>query len=282
MDLPCDDCDKRLFQAATTINVGNGEKINFWHDKWLQNTCPKDIAPLCFNLAKRKQRSVKTELTNNSWLLSFRQITTIEEISDLVQLGGMLQNVQLLPQTNDDITWNLNESGSYSANSAYLFQFQGSFSSIDFHSIWRCPAEPKMRFFGWLILHQKTLTAQNLLRRHWPCNWICSLCGEAFEDTNHLFNVCPFFRKVWLMVCQWQNIPGAQPADDTATWWADLNQLHPKPFKFRVKGSLLATWWNVWLERNRRIFQNISYTEDRVARIVKEELDLRHTAFQPP
>jgi hypothetical protein len=36
------------------------------------------------------------------------------------------------------------------------------------------------------------------------------------------------------------------------------------------------------LERNRRIFQNISYTEDRVARIVKEELDLRHTAFQPP
>lgn len=192
------------------------KKINFWHDKWLQNACPKDIAPLCFYLAKRKQRSVKTELTNNSWLLSFRQITTIEEISDLVQLGGMLQNVQLLPQTNDDITWNLNESGSYYANSAYLFQFQGSFSSIDFHSIWRCPAELKMRFFGWLILHQKTLTAQNLLRRHWPCNWICSLCGEAFEDTNHLFNVCPFFRKVWLMVCQWQNIPGAQPADDTA------------------------------------------------------------------
>ncbi len=183
MDIPCDNCDMRLFQAATTISLGNGEKTAFWQDKWLQSSCPKDIAPMCFNLAKRKQRSVKTELTNNSWLLSFRNITSIEEINEVVQLGGMLQNVQLQQHTTDDIKWNLNESGSYSSKSANLFKFQGSFSPIDFSSVWRSPAELKMRFFGWLILLQKTLTAQNLLRRnllrrHWPCNWICSLCGD--------------------------------------------------------------------------------------------------------
>lgn len=194
----------------------------------------------------------------------------------------MLQNVHLQQHTNDDIKWNLNESGSYSAKSAYLFQFQGSFSLIDFNSVWRSPAEPKMRFFGWLILHQKTLTAQNLLRRHWPCNWICSLCGEAFEDTNHLFNGCSFFRKVWISVCQWQNILGTQPPDDIAAWWIDLDQLHPKSFQSKVKGTLLTTWWNVWTERKRRIFQNISSSEDYIARIVKEDLDLRRSAFQPP
>lgn len=282
MDIPCDDSDIRLFQAATTITLGNGEKTGFWHDKWLQNSCPKDIAPMCFSLAKRKQRPVKTELTNNSWLLSLRNITSIEEINELVQLGGLLQNVQLQQNAADDIRWNWNESGSYSAKSAYLFQFQGSFSPIDFYSIWKSEAEPMMRFFGWLILHKKTPTAQNLLRRHWPCNWICSLCGEAFEDTNHLFNECSFFRKVWLSICHWQNIPGAQLSDDNGAWWTGLNQLYPKSLQTKVRGSLLATWWNVWLERNRRIFQSISSDENCIARIVQEELDLRRSAFQPP
>jgi hypothetical protein len=183
LNVPCDDSDKRLFQAATTITLGNGAKSSFWHDNWLQGRCPKDIAPLCFSLAKRKQRNVQYELHNNAWIISFRQITTVEELNELVHLGGMIQNVQL-HQNPDDITWNLSESGVYSCKSAYLYQFEGSFTSIDFKSVWKTPAEPKMKFLGWLILHQKTLIAQNLLIRHWLCDWICCLCSSAFEDTN--------------------------------------------------------------------------------------------------
>jgi hypothetical protein len=99
MSLPCDESDHRLFQAATTISVGNGAKTRFWHDNWLQNRCPKDIAPRCFSLANRKQRSVQVELTNNKWLTSFRQFTSVEEIHELLQLG---------------------------AKSAYLYQFTSS------------------------------------------------------------------------------------------------------------------------------------------------------------
>jgi hypothetical protein len=108
------------------------------------------------------------------------------------------------------------------------------------------------------------------------------LCGEAFEDTNHIFNECSFFRKVWLSICHWQNIPGAQLSDDNGAWWTGLNQLYPKSLQTKVRGSLLATWWNVWLERNRRIFQSISSDENCIARIGQEELDLRRSAFQPP
>nr|AAX95130.1 retrotransposon protein, putative, unclassified [Oryza sativa Japonica Group]ABG22397.1 retrotransposon protein, putative, unclassified [Oryza sativa Japonica Group] len=112
MSVPCDDTDKRLFQAATTIELGNGTKTSFWHDNWLRNNCPKDIAPLCFKLAKRKQKSVQQELHNNNWLISFRQITSVEEIHELVHLGSMLQGVLLIPRP-DDISWNWNESKVY-------------------------------------------------------------------------------------------------------------------------------------------------------------------------
>jgi hypothetical protein len=80
MNLPCDESGNRLFQAATTISVGNGAKTRFCHDNWLQNRFPKDIAPRCFSLAKRKQRYVQLELTDNKWLASFRQFTSVEEI----------------------------------------------------------------------------------------------------------------------------------------------------------------------------------------------------------
>jgi hypothetical protein len=148
MSVPCDDTDKRLFQAATTIELGDGAKTSFWHDNWLQNSFPKDIAPLCFKLAKRKQKSVHQELHNNNWLISFRQITSVEEIHELVHLGSMLQGVMLTPRP-DDISWNWNGSKVYTSKSAYLFQYQGSFVSLDFSSLWKASAEPKLNFF-WL------------------------------------------------------------------------------------------------------------------------------------
>lgn len=125
--------------------------------------------------------------------------------------------------------------------------------------------------------------AQNLLQRHWPCNWICGLCTCAFEDTNDLFCECNFIREVWSLVCKWHNLVvlNSQPAE-TSSWWEQINRQGSESQKKVVRGALLTTWWNVWLERNRRIFQNISCTAVEVACLVKQDLDLRKTAFRPP
>jgi hypothetical protein len=125
--------------------------------------------------------------------------------------------------------------------------------------------------------------AQNLLQRHWPCNWICGLCTCAFEDTNDLFCECNFIREVWSLVCNWHNLVvlNSQPAE-TSSWWEQINRQGSESQKKVVREALLTTWWNVWLERNRRIFQNISCTAVEVACLVKQDLDLRKTAFRPP
>lgn len=85
----------------------------------------------------------------------------------------------------------------YLLESAYRVQFLGSATNFSFKIIWSSDAQPKQHFHGWLILRQKALTAENLLIRHWPCYWICSLCESAFKDTDNLFWDCPFTRQVW-------------------------------------------------------------------------------------
>lgn len=124
MDLPYE-LDRCLCRAGTKITIGDGSKILFWADNWLDGQCPKDISPAIFRLAKRKRNCLKVELQNNHWLAMLNPITSVEEIHELVQLGERLQGVMLIGDRIDDITWKWTESGVYTAKSAYLAQFQG-------------------------------------------------------------------------------------------------------------------------------------------------------------
>lgn len=53
MDLgtPCNDTDRLLFAACTTIVLGNGEKTRFWTNAWVKGKRPRAIAPrvVCSN-----------------------------------------------------------------------------------------------------------------------------------------------------------------------------------------------------------------------------------------
>lgn len=73
----------------------------FWKDNWLEGLCLKDIAPNLFKLAKRKNRDAFTAIAENAWLHSFRQITDVETIHELVQLGGLLSQIALTENEED-------------------------------------------------------------------------------------------------------------------------------------------------------------------------------------
>lgn len=169
------------------------------------------------------------------------------------------------------------QNGIYTAKSAYEAQFQGTIISTNFQPLWIAEAEPKQRFLGWLILHQKILTADNLLIRHWPCDWICSLCTDAFEDTNHLAKECSFTISVWNQICSWlglTQVPNQSQYQHISDWWDILANSGQRGRRKKMIGALLITWWQVWLERNRRIFHQQLLTATQVAFLVKENIDL--------
>jgi hypothetical protein len=68
------------------------------------------------------------------------------------------------------------------------------------NSIWKAHAEGKLKFFAWLLVQAKILTADKLELRHWPCNPICSLCDQEAEIAAHICIHCPFAKEVWMLV----------------------------------------------------------------------------------
>jgi hypothetical protein len=149
----CDDEDKLLFAAWTTIVLRDGKKTSFWDSGWIQGRRPKDIAPTLFQASRKKKRSVYDAQSNNNWIhnLSFNGQVTNDLLDAFVELWSLVQAVHLQPQQEDTIIWKLTKSGTYSATSAYKAQFLGCAATPTISSIWKSWAPPKCKFFAWLI-----------------------------------------------------------------------------------------------------------------------------------
>jgi hypothetical protein len=55
-------------------------------------------------------------------------------------------------------------------------------------------------FFAWLMLHNRVLTADNMLRQNWPCDQLCSFCLCSMETTQDILCECNFVEAVWNLV----------------------------------------------------------------------------------
>jgi hypothetical protein len=63
-DVPCNLADRLLFSASTIVTVGDGKTAKFWHDSWLDDTAPRNLAPHLFELVLRKNKSVAIEIND--------------------------------------------------------------------------------------------------------------------------------------------------------------------------------------------------------------------------
>jgi hypothetical protein len=116
-------------------------------------------------LAYFKNRTVRKELNNNSWIQAVRHISTAEELHEFINLWMKIRTVNLSQSGKDEIIWKWTPNGEYTARSAYRIQFYGSYPSFQVGNLWKERAEPKVRVFRWTAMHQKILTADNLASR---------------------------------------------------------------------------------------------------------------------
>ena len=96
---------RNLFNASTIVTIGNGHKSQFWHNSWLDGEALRNLAPHLFVLVKRKNRTVKQELSNNAWIKALRgKITSATHVEEFVSLWIHVQDVHLLPEVPYKIT----------------------------------------------------------------------------------------------------------------------------------------------------------------------------------
>eukprot|EP00253_Pinus_taeda_P030665 PITA_30665 len=81
--------------------------------------------------------------------------------------------------------------------------------------IWKSEAIPKIKFFTWLLLKGKVLTAENLSKRGINGPSRCPNCCSAEETMYHLFIDCPFAKRCWVKMSSLGNID-CQPQQNIA------------------------------------------------------------------
>jgi hypothetical protein len=92
-------------------------------------------------------------------------MSTIEEIASFVKLWDYVQQIQLTNEP-DHLVWRWTSDGQYTSKSAYKEHFNGSFCTFNASTIWKAETEGKHKFFAWLLVQSKILTADKLMARN--------------------------------------------------------------------------------------------------------------------
>ena len=275
--------DRQLFRASTVVTLGNGEKASFWQSTWLHGQALMDRFPDLFKWAWRKNKTVKEELHSHNWTRGLWRMQTVEEMASFVQLWDLVQSVQLSDQ-QDQITWRWTPDGTYTSKSAYNAQFLGSFSNFRGENVWRADAEGKHKFFAWLLIQSKILTADKLLARQWPCNPLCPLCNLVPETASHLILHCQFAQQVWALLETWTLSIIGKPVQglDVMTWWEKELAHLPKKDRRLKAAVMIYGAWNIWKARNKKVFEQKNMNPGEVLQEIKFEMQCRSSACGRP
>ena len=66
---------------------------------------------------------------------------------------------------------------------------------------------------------------------------------------------------------------------DIRSWWEDVAAKVPRSERRRLNRVVIYSFWNIWKERNRRIFDNKIETVPQVAARIKEDIEQRKRAL---
>ena len=104
------------------------------------------------------------------------------------------------------------------------------------------------------------------------------------ETSQHLCILCPLAQTVWNQFLSWENWTLPQQTHPTnfdciRDWWeATAKTVHKNQHR-DFNGMVIYIMWNLWKERNRRIFENKFQSAKQVAERVKEDLVQYNRAF---
>ena len=126
--------------------------------------------------------------------------------------------------------------------------------------IWKSKVPPKINILGWLVAHGRVNTCDLLQRRrpkacfspHW-----CVLCKKQGESVDHVFVQCEVVSQLWERLFQEASLIWEIPSGSCE--FLSVTRLgfgRGKKAKVLWGSSVLAVIWVIWMERNRRIFED--------------------------
>ena len=135
-------------------------------------------------------------------------------------------------------------------------------------------APPKCKFFSWLATQNRLWTVDRLEKRGWQNQKICPLCCIIDESAVHLLAHCRVTKRVWTEIQRWtqtnlQMIKWSG-CDSVKQWWNLVVDSLNNP-RIPLRTLVILVSWEIWCERNARIFWNTASPLASILAKIKEE-----------
>ncbi|XP_074300712.1 uncharacterized protein LOC141632017 [Silene latifolia] len=120
-----------------------------------------------------------------------------------------------------------------------------------------------------MVVQHQLATVDNIKRRGFQFVNRCVLCEQQEETHNHLFFQCSYSRVVWTDILKWMEInrAGQMLSQELVTTISCTKSDRWKKAWFHI--SLAGVLYQLWRERNARVFQHLLTSSDMLVRRIK-------------
>ena len=256
--------------------LGNGEKIRFWSDIWVNERSLKDCFPRMYALSNRKTGLVHEfgKWINHGWKwdISLRREVFDWEVYQWNEFMKVISTMVPNHARQDQLVWKFDSKGFFTVKSfGYALEHVRFSEERAERSIWMGLVPPKVEVFCWKMLKGRLPVKQVLARIGIEVgeNALCVLCRERVEDVVHLFLLCKKVSSVWEECLNWWGISACIP-NSLVNWWCQWRELCPSSSLSKAWSvCFFAIVWSIWLARNDCIFNEVTYNRPALLDIIK-------------
>jgi len=140
--------------------------------------------------------------------------------------------------------------------------------------VWNRVSIPRHSLTAWLFMHQKLPVLHRIGRfTHLPFTE-CGMCYQSIETQEHLFFECHYAKDIWARFLSEWNVQ--IQLDGMETFISSLNHLKMlRKMRGLMYAGVNAVLYNIWLARNRRIFNSKDYHGQEFLKKIKTQITQR-------
>jgi hypothetical protein len=252
-----------VFRSLASFEVGDGESILFWRDRWINGRSVDDIAPEVAALVptrRKNMRKVGDALHEDVWLSDVSGDLSIEGWMQCTQLWEQIGRVPREESRPDQIIWKGSASRRYSAKETYNMLCMGRITWGMAKPIWSSFAPLKCKIFGWLAMKGRLWTSDRRARHGLQDHPDpCATCLQEEDNVDHILSHCPYARMVWFGCLRRMGSQLQEPQENTnlERWWTETRKRLRREDRRGFDTFVLLIAWTLWKQRNARVFGNL-------------------------
>ena len=260
-------------QGFLRCSIGDGKTAMFWYDYWTE----LGLLLLLFGSSGPRtlriplNATVSQAVSNGHWNLPPAR-------SDIAETLHVILSTTRVPTDangKDAYLWR-NQSGGFAASFSSRVTWERLRTpnpSVQWHSfVWFKEEIPRCSFISWTAFLGRLPTRDRLISWGLSVPPGCVFCTSANESHNHLFFQCAFAAAIWLRYCG--RYMASPPASLDAVTVQCRNLQGPQARRVAVVLKLLCQVivYNLWRERNARIFRDVRMNQDGFFRVVDRSM----------